>query len=380
MSQLRTITGLQIGSLIFDGSNYIPRTVSGLEMPKTRLPRYNLPGASGAYISNALYGERLVQIKGYVHAPDGKRTTLLANRTTLINSLAYQYDSNGLPLPTTVIFTLENGQVLTMNAYMSDNMPLQLNFSEDQVDYEDFLITLISPNYTLASQTAINGTVNLPVSGPTTGIGGVLQTVGTGQHDLTSGGVFTDVVGHTYTILIHTDGSHFQFKVDSGAYSADIAITGSAQTLANGVTVTFGHTSGYTVTDTFTIVATYGIYTAIPLSLASSSGGSLVINNIGSANAFPIITLTSVLNTPYIANQTTGGFLRINRTINLGDSNIIINCANQTVFQGVNNITGAQSFDSTFWSLVTGNNTIAFSAAGGTGNATISFYPVFLGV
>ena len=288
--QMRTITGLQVGAVIFDNSNYILSEIKGLEMPTTRLPRYNLPGQSGGFISNALYGERKIQIKGWVNAPDGQRTTLLTNRINLINALIYQY-SNGIPVPLTVTITLENGQVLTTNVYPSENMPLTMGYTPNQVDFEEFFITLIAPGYTLNSQTPTSAIISVPVGG------------------------------------------------------------GAA------------------------------IPTAIPISLAPSSGGSAVINNTGSVPAFPVITLTPPLTSPYIANITQGGFINLlNTNLQVGQNNIVIDCKAQTIFQGVNNITGVQSTDSRFWSILPGNNTITFSAAAGNGTCTVVFYPSFLGV
>src|SRR4051812_20876418 len=130
---MRTITGLTITPLnsnpiSFDGVNFILVSVDGLASPLVRLPRYNLPGNSGAYISNALYGERALKIKGVVNAPDGSRTTYLANRTSLINALSYQYDNSGNISPQILTFTFENGLVLTTTAYI--DTPVQMGFSE----------------------------------------------------------------------------------------------------------------------------------------------------------------------------------------------------------------------------------------------------------
>lgn len=287
--QMRTITALSIGAINFDNSNYILSEIKGLEMPTTRLPRYNLPGQSGGFVSNALYGERKIQIKGYVNAPDGKRTTLLTNRINLINALLYQY-SGGSPVPLTLTVTLENGQVLTLSVYPSENMPLTMGYTADQVDFEEFMLTLIAPNYNIASQTAISVNLSLPIGGGT------------------------------------------------------------------------------------------AIPTPIPINLAPSSGGSATINNPGSTPSFPIITLTPTLTNPYIANNTTGAFIQLNFTMGVGTQNVVINCANQTIFQGSTNITGVQSVSSTFWAVQPGNNILSFNAFSGIGSCNVSFFPSYLGV
>jgi len=285
---MQIITALQIDDLIFDNTNFILTEVTGLESPSVRLPRYNLPGASGAYISNALYGERPIRIKGVVNAPDGTRATYLANRTTLINNLAYKRDENNFIVPQLMTITLENGQILTTSVYV--DTPLQMGFSSDKVDYEDFQISFVAADPFLYSSSAITGSASPPIGG------------------------------------------------------------GAA------------------------------IPTAIPISLAPSAGGSVVIDNIGSQTAYPIITLNAPLVNPYVTNRTTGKFIKLSKTINVGGLPVIINCAAQTIYQGADDITGIQSQDSTFWSLVTGNNTIGFSATSGTGTADVSFYPTFTGV
>lgn len=285
---MRTITSLTIDDLSFDGSNYILQEVKGLESPLTRLTRYNLPGNSGAYISNALYGERSIAIKGIVNAPNGTRTSYLQNRISLINALAYKRDDSNNITPQTLTITLESGLILTTDVYI--DTPLQMGFSMDQVEYEEFQITLIAADPNLYSTTNTTSTVTLPIGGGT------------------------------------------------------------------------------------------AIPTAIPISLAPSSGGSVVVNNPGSATSFPVITLNAPLTNPYITNLRTEQFLQIHYTLNIGDLPLVIDTAAQTIYQGLNNVTGIQSSDSTFWGILSGNNTIGFSAAAGTGTAGISFFATYIGV
>ena len=148
---MNLITGLSIDGLVFDGVNFILQDIKGLEFPSVRLPRYNLPGSSGAYVSNTLYGERAIRIKGVVNAPDGSVTTYLSNRNTLINALSFKRDAIDDIVPQIMTVTLANGQVLTTQAYV--DTPLAMGFSPDQTDYEEFLITLIAPDPGLYSST-----------------------------------------------------------------------------------------------------------------------------------------------------------------------------------------------------------------------------------
>lgn len=160
---LQTITALSISTPLetinFDGSSYILVQVDGLEAPLMRLPRYNLPGSSGAFISNALYGERALKIAGVVNASDGKRTTYLTNRSNLISALSLQRDSSNNPIAITVSFTLANRSSYTLSAYQ--DTPLSMGFSPDQVEFEDFLITLVCPDPNIYSTTLSSTTISL---------------------------------------------------------------------------------------------------------------------------------------------------------------------------------------------------------------------------
>jgi Phage tail protein len=283
-----TISSPNAPSITFDGSNYILEEVTGLESPKTRLPRYNLPGNSGAFISNALYGERSIVIKGYVNAPDGSINTYLTNRTNLINVLTYARDNQNVLQPQTLSIVLTNGFSLTASVYV--DTPLAMGFSSDQVDYEEFQVTLVAADPNLYSSTEETFTINLPVGGGT------------------------------------------------------------------------------------------AIPTAIPISLAPSSGGQVVVTNPGSNISYPVITLTAPLTNPYITNLKTNQFIKINYILNPGDQDLVIDCSAQSITQGVNNKNGVQSQDSTFWGILAGSNTLGFSAAAGSGNCVGIFYPVFVGV
>ena len=83
------------------------------------------------------------------------------------------------------------------------------------------------------------------------------QTTGSGLSDLTMGGTYT---GNANTVfLINMDAGDaaspntFKWNQDGGSWTEGVAITGSAQTLADGVTVTFGATTGHTTADEWTV-------------------------------------------------------------------------------------------------------------------------------
>jgi len=82
-----------------------------------------------------------------------------------------------------------------------------------------------------------------------TGVG-VKQFTGAGLDDATFGGTYTGTtVLSTYEVEIDATGTPdtFKWRKDAGGYTTGVAITGSAQTLAEGVTITFAATTGHTL-------------------------------------------------------------------------------------------------------------------------------------
>ena len=78
---------------------------------------------------------------------------------------------------------------------------------------------------------------------------------GSGLNDATKGGTYTGVVTAIYTIIIDATGTPdtFKWKKDSGNFTTGVSITASAQTLSDGVTVTFAATTGHTLSDQWVI-------------------------------------------------------------------------------------------------------------------------------
>ncbi len=162
---MQVITGLQIQSpilpspLIFDSRNFILQKAEGFEFPLMRLPRFNLPGQSGGFVSNQLYGERVVKLTGVINAPDGKINTYLANRSTLINSVAIALADDGTPQPLIMQVTLQNGQVLVLGVYLSNE--LSSIFDINLVDDGNFLLQFAAPDPNLYAITPISTTISL---------------------------------------------------------------------------------------------------------------------------------------------------------------------------------------------------------------------------
>ncbi len=80
--------------------------------------------------------------------------------------------------------------------------------------------------------------------------------IGSGLNDLSAGGTFTGPGVITYVIEITATGATdtFTWRIDGGAASAGIAVSGAAQAIdANGLSITFNAITGHTVGDTWYI-------------------------------------------------------------------------------------------------------------------------------
>jgi len=90
---------------------------------------------------------------------------------------------------------------------------------------------------------------------------GAVSFTGTGLNDATSGGTYVKVGTEnsaTYEVEIDATGTPdtFKWRKGTGAWTTGVAITGAAQTLSDGVTITFAATTGHTLADKWTITVT----------------------------------------------------------------------------------------------------------------------------
>lgn len=126
-------------------------------------------------------------------------------------------------------------------------------FTDEDVDMENCPLTddvyISSKSNTIHSwdRGAVNGSI------------AAASFTGTGLDDATSGG---DYIGGGQTYRVKIDGTGtpdtFTWSDDGGSTweATGVAITGSAQTLSNGVTVTFAATTGHTADDYWDLVCT----------------------------------------------------------------------------------------------------------------------------
>ncbi len=136
-----------------------------------------------------------------------------------------------------------------------------LGFNSNDAFYfigSDVGIGVTSPSAKLEIDTGAVATVGQIIK-PYSTVGSVTFS-GTGLNDATSGGTFTGTSTLNYKVEIDATGTPDTFKwSDDGGTTWDatgVAITGSAQTLNHGVTITFGATTGHTLADAWTFTAT----------------------------------------------------------------------------------------------------------------------------
>ena len=123
---------------------------------------------------------------------------------------------------------------------------------------------------------------------------------------------------------------------------------------------------------------------AIPTPIPGPIGGGasipVVVDNVGNANTFPILTITGPGTNFTIQNLDTGQSMAITIELNAGET-IVINTLNRTLFKGNQNVFGSFSGD-WLW-LQPGNNRFFFNAQLATDENTqleIQFRSAYLGI
>jgi len=80
----------------------------------------------------------------------------------------------------------------------------------------------------------------------------------TGLEDLAASGTYTGTEPATFTVKITNVAAspdQFQWKKNDGSFSSGVGITGAAQTLSDGVQITFSAIDGHTLNDQWVIIA-----------------------------------------------------------------------------------------------------------------------------
>lgn len=133
----------------------------------------------------------------------------------------------------------------------------------------------------------------------------------------------------------------------------------------------------------------YTVPMILPYISAAATGGSVVLNNAGSATAWPTlnsdgsggIRLTGPLTNPVITNVTTGTLLQLGSyTIASGDV-VVIDMKKHTITINGLSLISQKTATSDWWGLAPGNNTITLttSSTSDTGSMTLAYNTPYIG-
>lgn len=105
------------------------------------------------------------------------------------------------------------------------------------------------------------------------------------------------------------------------------------------------------------------------------------IENLGTVAAYPIITLSGKFTNPKITNLTTNEFIELERTTAVSDT-IVINMKERIITLNGVSIASSRTIDSSWWTLVQGNNKIVLETDDSSDNnfGTIKYKVGYLGV
>lgn len=153
------------------------------------------------------------------------------------------------------ISSLSSG-LYTENGILSNERTIEMNDNSFQFDSntESGLFLINSREGTIRIGARLYGTSNrLSIQGTHRIDTPEPEESNTGLNDITSGGTYTNQSDLLYQIEIDGIGPDtFKWTIDGGTtYTTGVAITGSAQILSHGVTITFANIIGHTMFDAF---------------------------------------------------------------------------------------------------------------------------------
>ena len=122
---------------------------------------------------------------------------------------------------------------------------------------------------------------------------------GAGLDDASSGGTCTASTASLYEIVINSavaSPDTFKWRKDGGAWTENVSMTGAAQALADGVTITFKATEGHTLADAWAIQTTVS-WTPSTATAGSGAPADTVTgaSALTEVNTIPRISATGVL-------------------------------------------------------------------------------------
>ena len=146
---------------------------------------------------------------------------------------------------------------------------------------------------------------------------------GAGLNDATGTQAYTgtDTSAQTYTVIIDGTGAPdtFKWQKGAGAFTAGVAITGSNQTLTDGVIIKFAATTGHTLNDQWVITANV----SNPLGLLNAAG-TVVYAVLNDGRSGLSVTPSAWLTLP--AGLATAGFAPIKFTSGTPNTTAVAGC------------------------------------------------------
>ncbi len=180
----------------------------------------------------------------------------------------------------------------------------------------------VNNNYVVTTTPAVTALLNnlrLTMTPDVDNAATLVSTVftGTGINDLTAGGAYVgSTSGSVFTFQIDGVASPdtFKWKKDGGAWTTGVAITGSAQTIIEGITVTFAVITGHTLNDLWAVTVKTPVRVNLDtlgnLLVYKNKGGSIVALDGGDIKAgYPAdLILNEALNAWLLINPATPVF------------------------------------------------------------------------
>jgi hypothetical protein len=114
----------------------------------------------------------------------------------------------------------------------------------------------------------------------------------------------------------------------------------------------------------------------LPFRLGASSGGSLIVDNDGTAEVWPIITLTGEMHNPVVRHDEKDIKVQLNYTLTASDE-VVIDMKNKRItLNGTSSLIAYMTIDSDWFKLDIGSNRIRFSTSTGSdpGTMRVSWY------
>jgi phage tail sheath gpL-like len=181
------------------------------------------------------------------------RSAKLINNDSRLDAIALTDNVSGQPAVGSIVFTSPTSAG-TINVIVGS--------SKNNTYTVPVTVSETIGNIAIAVAALINADTTSPViaTAPTS-LSSPIFT-GSGLDDLTVSGTYTATSNKIYIIKIDAVDTPdtFEWSDDNGStWTTGVAITGLSQTLSNGVSITFGHTTGHTLHDLWTVHATANV-------------------------------------------------------------------------------------------------------------------------